>query len=243
MCETLIGGVASHRAAAQLHGLDGFTSNRLDLTAPRGRRPSPGRVRLHHYLKPPGPDQITVVDSIPCTTVPMTLVHLAADAPPCRVEQALDSALRLGTPELDIRAALERSWRKGPTGLGPMLKILDDPARTGTLPESWFERRIARSLSSNGLPPPVHQFELAIGDRRRRFHLAYPDVKLAIEGHSRRFHSGHRAEEADNSRDIEVSQLGWEIIYVTWEMLEDPSRLAATITRIYRTRRRQLRVA
>lgn len=225
------GSTVSHRAAAALYGLDGFAEGIIEVTRHRVQSDVHTSVVVHRSSRLDD-KLIAVVDGIRCTNVAVTLADLGAVIRPDRVEKALDSALRLGYPLSWIRQTLDDYARPGPTGTGVLRRILDDPARTGTLPDSWFERRLAKLLVAQGLPRPVLQH--AVGGRR--LDLAYPEAKLGVEAHSRQFHFGRQASDADHERELALVASGWQLVYVTWDMTRRPEQLAARIAGLYRSR-------
>ncbi len=234
--QTLLGqAVASHRAAAHLHGLDGFGSSALEVCIPRDDERLERKVRTHSWRRTE-PEDLVEIDGIPCTSVARTLVQLGSVVARWRVEKALDSALRSGVSAVWIEDTLERLWRPGKTGAGTLRRIIDDPRRLGALPDSWFERLLQQALDAPGLPPAELQYEVRTGSSVRRLDLAYPEVKLGVEAHSRRFHFGPARTESDNLRDLELAAVGWEVIYVTWSMAHEPAALVRQLTAIYQSR-------
>ncbi len=239
MVASLSGAVASHRAAAALHGLDGFREGVREVSVPReqeGRFPA---MFCHRWSRTDEGD-VCVIEGIRTTSVPRTLVQLGLVTTKDRVEQALDSALRNGAELAAIEDALRRLWRRGPTGAGVLREILEDPGRIGKLPDSWFERRLSSLLQARGLPKPRLQHPVRTGTSVRRLDLAYPDVMLGLEAHSRQFHFGQQQVKADHVRDMELTGLGWQLIYVTWAMTNEPDKLADQVARAYQTRNWQL---
>ena len=73
-----------------------------------------------------------------------------------------------------------------------------------------------RVLTSSDLPPPVLQHVVQLTGQTRRLDLAWPEVRLGVEAHSRLFHFGRAADERDNRRDLELVAAGWELLYITW---------------------------
>ena len=69
------GAVLSHRSAAALWRIHSTARSRVEITVPRGRRSRPG-IDVHRSSLPP--DEVTGVRGIPVTTVPWTLIDLAA---------------------------------------------------------------------------------------------------------------------------------------------------------------------
>ena len=217
------GSHASHRAAACLHGLDGFDEPQpVEVTVARGRYPVDDQVIVHRWTRPDRGD-CTRVDGIPVESVASTLARLGAVVPVGRVEQALDDALRRGYSLQWIKQTAERLHRPGPTGTGPLLRLLSDPARQHSVPDSIFERMTARVLAAADLPPPSLQYPVRLhGDRTARIDIAWPEVKWGIECHSRRYHFGPARSRADHDRDHQLAMAGWQVTYLTWHQLQDP---------------------
>ncbi len=239
MVQTLTGRVISHRAAAALHGFDGFGPDVIETVVERNRyRAQHGTIT--HCWEHLDRSDLTVVDRITCTNVAVTLAHLGAVVASSRVEQALDSVLRMGYSPAWLHQTLDTMWRPGATGLGVLRDLLDDPRRSGPLPDSWFERLLERLLSTPDLPAPELQWPVRTGSTTRRIDLAYPAVRLGVAGHSRRYHFGPNTNDNDHQRDLDLAAEGWELVYVTWTMASDPVRLARSIATIHRVRQRQL---
>src|SRR5680860_1162467 len=87
--------LASHEAAAVLHRLDGFTRAPTVVTSRRNRNFFPPGVLVHRPIVMMDVDR-AVVDSIPVTSVALTLINLGGVCRPMRVEVALDGAIRDG---------------------------------------------------------------------------------------------------------------------------------------------------
>lgn len=238
MVQTLQGhAVASHRAAAALHGFDGFRPGVVEVCVPRNRE-SLERDAIVHGWRRTDEEDLVFVEGIRCTSRARTLVQLGAVVGRHRVEQALDSALRDGLSASSIENRLIELWRPGRTGAGVLRGLIEDPRRSGALPDSWFERLVQQVLEAPGLPRPDLQYEVRLESGVRRLDLAYPDVKLGVEAHSRRFHFGPSRIEADNERDLELAAAGWEVVYVTWSMAHEPHVLAGRLQAVYDARSR-----
>ncbi len=116
MAAVLVGGegaVLSHRSAAELWGMRTSTRSRIEATVPRRCHPRPG-VQLHFVLVPF--DEVTTVRGIPVTTVPRTVLDLAAVVGRRHVERALHEAEvrrlgdRLSLDDLVARHPGRRAW-------------------------------------------------------------------------------------------------------------------------------------
>ena len=225
MAAVLAGGgsVASHRSAACLHRLDGFDEPQpIEVTVARGRYPADDQVILHRWTDL-DPGDCTLIDGIPVENVASTLARLGVVVPASRVEQALDDALRRGYSLRWIKQTAERLHRPGRSGTGMLLRLLRDPARQQSVPDSVFERMAARVLGAADLPPASLQHPVRLhGDRTARIDIAWPEVKWGIECHSRRYHFGAARSEADHDRDHRLAMAGWQITYLTWHQLQDP---------------------
>ncbi|MFT7646556.1 MAG: hypothetical protein ACI8Y4_001291 [Candidatus Poriferisodalaceae bacterium] len=87
------GGLASHGAAARLHGLESFGSASSEIVVPLPYRRSLDPIRLHQstqfeFAAP------TVIDGIPVTGLSRTLMDLGATVSPQRIGDAVDNVLR-----------------------------------------------------------------------------------------------------------------------------------------------------
>ena len=201
MAATLWAGDAallSHRAAGVLWDLDGVKASRLEVTAPKRLRS--GVVLAHRGSPIPLIDR-RVVDAIPVTSVTRTLIDFAGVLDRDALELALEDALRRGlTNRARIRHRLRELEGHGRRGCGGLRELVEDGRGrppSGSAPEVRLRRLLVRA----GLPRPVTQYE--IRDRGRlvaRVDLAYPDLRIAIEFDSERWHSGRRRREADLDR-------------------------------------------
>lgn len=173
------GGVASHRAAAQLHGI--LETAHLEVTVPLASIPRAPGVAVHRSASL-GLSQVDRSTALPRTRVARTLIDLSAIDTALAAE-ALDTALsrRLVTPDY-LRRQLEALGRQGRKGAGIIDRLLaDGPTRA----ESTFERRLFQLLRAAGLPLPVPQYEVPLGGGRcARLDCAYADRLLAIEADS-----------------------------------------------------------
>jgi hypothetical protein len=157
-----------------------------------------------------------VVDGIPVSSVPRTLLDLGAVCSRITVEMAVDNALRrelVSTSEL--RQTLKRLGRSGRNGTGVLRSILDERCGRGPT-ESERETLLLAVLRKNGLPPPVVQFEVRDGGVFvARPDVAYPDVKIAIEYESYEHHTGKLALVRDSARRNRLVAAGWIVITAT----------------------------
>lgn len=114
------GAVSSHRSAADLWEIRRTSRASIEVTVPYSRRPRTG-IQLHQLAL--SPDECTVADGIPITSVPRTLLDLAAVLDAAPLERAIEraEALRLWDP-VSLPELLDRHPRRhGVSGLRAIL--------------------------------------------------------------------------------------------------------------------------
>lgn len=231
--------VASHRSAAELHGMPGRRTDLIEITCPRWRRARQDDVRVHE-TKALDPVDIAVVDGIAVTSAARTLFDLGGVSRAGVVELALENALRRGlVTEGALAAMVKRLSRSGRPG-GPILRDLlaaRAPDRRAT--ESEMETRLLQTIRAHGLPEPVTQYEVWQGASFvGRVDAAYPDARIAIEYDSDEFHSGRAPTRRDRARRHELVAASWLPIDVGPADLRAGGTLAcAAISQALRDRR------
>src|SRR2546422_2307729 len=112
------GAVASHRAAAALLNLEGFSEGPVELSATT-KTHRPRALVVHRALVPPA--HSTREKGIPVTKPARTLIDLGGVCRAERVEQALDAALRQGLTSIaQLRRVLRQLEGRSPRGAGLM---------------------------------------------------------------------------------------------------------------------------
>jgi hypothetical protein len=230
--------VASHRAAARLHGLDGFIeSSVLELTTTRRMRSAPDVVV--HQVEAIDPSDRVVIDGLRTTGLARTLVDLGAVVEPSKVERALDDARRRGVSLKWVETTALRLQRRGRAGPPTVLQLLDGIDTNQQVRGSWFEAVVERLLDDPRIPPLVRQY--VIRDENGLFvaraDLAVPSLRHAIEAHSRRFHFGRVAECRDQDRDLRLSEIGWDTTYLGHQSTRHPREVVELVVRILDQRR------
>ena len=161
------------------------------------------------------------VGPIPTTTSTRTLLDVGSVISQKALEEALDSALRQRRTSLDrLRDGVERVGGRGSRGPAALNTLLE--ARGDVVPtDSALETRLSRLLRRYHLPQPQRQVKVRDGQRFvGRVDFAYPELKIAIEVQSHRWHSSWGARCSDMDRLNRLQTLGWIIIQVTYEDLE-----------------------
>lgn len=240
------GTLASHRSAAFMQHVDGFGISPPEVTILKGRRVRTKGVIVHQVTTPVDPADIVTIDGIRCTSLARTLIDLPQVVGDDAMERALDDFERRGFSLTWLEQTAQRLHRPGQRGTGLILAEVTRRRRRGRVRDSWFERLLEECCRSSQLPPVCIQHELRDeqGQFVARFDLAFPQVRLAIEAHSRAFHTGARREAADERRDIRASLAGWEVKYFGYQDVnEQPNQTRRTIERLVNQRARDLGLA
>jgi Protein of unknown function (DUF559) len=212
------------RTAAALWDLRRSQSSRLEITAPRNVE----RRGIQSHRASLQPDEVTVLDAIPLTTVHRTLLDLAAILPRAQLARALEraEALRLADP-LPLDALLQRHNRR------PGTKALREPRaaeRAPTHTRSELEDRFLTFLDAYGLPRPevnvlVDGFEVD---------FLWREAGLVAELDGFETHRTRAAFERDRARDRALLVDGLRVIRITWHALREG--LAADLARLLQAR-------
>lgn len=208
--------VASHLAAAYLLELVRFRPETIHVTAPTQRHPRQGFVvhcaRLEEV-------DITVIDDIPLTALPRTLLDLAAVLPAERLMKVLERSEELQIFDLGpIDELLARTG--GHPGAGRLRRALAIYRPEPTVLRSGLERLFLSLVREAGLPMPAMNYVLA------GFELdAYWEAeRFVVELDVFETHGTHVSFERDRQRQDDLLALGIEMIRLTGPRLEREPR-------------------
>jgi very-short-patch-repair endonuclease len=213
------GAVLSGRAAAHLQGLI------------KGRPPPPEVIarterRIEGILtqrsKTLDPRDVTETQSIAVTTVPRTLVDLAAVLPVDALARVCHEAGVLhGTTPAHVEAVLTR--RPTSPGAAALRRILRGDVHDTI---STLERRFLARLHAAALPLP--QTNRPAGGRR--VDCRWPAQRLTVEVDGYRYHRSRHAWEQDRRREREARARGDEFRrYSYGDVFEDPRFMLAEL--------------
>jgi very-short-patch-repair endonuclease len=227
------GTALSHTAAAALLRLKGFTEDELHVVSTKcnKRLPEWGHVHRVDHLAP-GSGRIA---GIPVTPPWVTLLDVSYVVPQAEAGRALDDALRRGLVSLpQMRWALEMFGGPGHPGSARLRALLRQRGAVGTRyvpPESDLEEYLYKLVSTaRDLPEPVRQHEMWDGTRWRRFDLAWPEYRLAVEVDGWEAHGTREAFQDDRTRDASMLAIGWRTLRFTWhDVVDRPAYVLATI--------------
>src|SRR5215213_7525729 len=189
MAAVLAGGadaLLSHAAAAALWRLRERVPAIADVTVARTRRPRRG-IQFHRARVPH--DERTTLHGIPVTSMPRTILDLAAVLEARPLERAINEAdyLRL-TDALSLHDLIARYPRR--RGTPRLRQALARRAAGATRTRSEMEELFLSLLERHGLPRPrINAHVQDIGE----VDCTWPSVRLAIELDGRQAHATPQA--------------------------------------------------
>jgi hypothetical protein len=209
------GALLSGRAAGYLWGIL-RQPGPPEVTAP-GKRSVKG-LTVHR-----GRRKGTTHRGIPITTVPQTLVDLAATLSFDDLARACHEAgVKHRTTPAQVKAVLGNT-----KGAANLRRVLDGEAHV-TL--SRLERRFLQRLTHAGLPLPITNRPAG----SKRVDCRWPDHALTVELDSYTFHNSRHSWEQDRQREREARHRGDELRRYTAADVEDDATLAALSLRLRR---------
>lgn len=219
------GAVLSGRAAGHLLRLLKGAPLPPEVTARTERRVEGIATRRCRGL---GPRDVSVFRAIPVTTVPRTLVDLAADLPDDDLARACHEAgvLYRTTPR-QVDAVLRR--RPNSPGAGKLRRIM-----RGEVPVtlSHVERVFIERLRAERLPLPVTNRPAGA----KRVDCRWPEPQLTVELDSYQFHNSRYSWEQDHQRRREARARGDRFRRYSYsDVLEDPRDMLAELRELLRT--------
>jgi predicted transcriptional regulator of viral defense system len=206
------GAVLSHRSAADLWGLRP-NSRWLEVTATRGSKAVAG-VRVHR-TRMLAPQDYTVHDGIPVTSVARTLLDLGAVLRDPDLATAIDRAERSRIFDLaKVTEVLDRA--KGRRGARALRQAI--AAYEPSTEKSVLERRF-RGLLETAPEIPTPSFNAAVEGEQTTHEVDafWPDRQLAIQLDGFEFHRTRRDRERDATSDADLELAGRRVMRLTWD--------------------------
>jgi very-short-patch-repair endonuclease len=216
--------VLSHRSAAQLWGLVPRNNHPAEVTRPTYFRSDPP-IRAHRSSL--RDDERTVVEGISVTTVPRTVLDLAAVGSRREVERALNEVEVRGlTDPLSIPDLLARY--PGRRGTATLRELLREGAEAAGPTRNDFEEFFVPLLDSHGLPRPRFNADVCVAGRFFSADCLWRRERLIVELDGRAVHGTRLAFENDRERDRLLMVDGWRVMRVTWRQLRDQAPAIAS---------------
>ena len=223
------------RSAAAHWNMRPSATRRVEVIAPRTL---PKRPRLTPIRGLVASDEWTIHDGIPITTVPRTILDLAAVLSRDQLEQAMEraEALRL-TDALTITELLQRYPRR--RGSVALRAILGAESIGHGVTREELEAAFNQFIHERGFPRPRINAPLAVGADSFTADFVWPAARLIVELDGYATHWTRRSFERDRRRDRRLLVVDWKTIRVTWRHLhEEREELAADMAAIFARRGR-----
>lgn len=219
------GAVLSHRSAAALWRIRDPATGPVEVTL-SGKSTSSPHIRRHCSALPD--DEVTVCEGIPVTTVPRTVLDLAATSSVDRVENAIRQAeYRRLYDRLSLVDMVER--HPGRRGVRRVRVAL---ARIETLPagrtRSPLEERFLPFLRRHGLPRPRLNAWIAVGEKRFQVDCHWSGSGHVVELDSWEAHGTRSAFREDRARDRILRTAGYSVTRISWAQLDDEPEAVAS---------------
>jgi very-short-patch-repair endonuclease len=219
------GAVLSHKSAAELWGIGHEWERRIDVSI---RRPSKIRrkglkVRTRPSL---GAESVTRWRGIPVTDPVQTLIDLATELPPLRLERAVNEAdkLDLVDPETLRR---ELDGHKGEPGVRKLATLLD--RHTFRLSDSDLEVLFRPLAMAAGFPRPLSK-QWILG-YEVDFH--FPDHDLIVETDGLRYHRTPSQQARAAKRDQTHTAAGLYVLRFThWQIAHAADEVTDVLRRL-----------
>jgi very-short-patch-repair endonuclease len=217
----------SHHTAAALWAFQRPRRGPIHVTAGSGRQGIRRREGIWIHRCKLAPEDRTIREGIPVTTVARTLFDLAEVVPFDTLKRAAEEADRLKLLRLrQLEEVCERGY--GRRALRPVRRLLTE-LRAPDEGRSPLEIRFAGFLREHRIPAPVQNVHV-LG---HEVDALWPAAKLVVELDSWEHH-GHRAAfERDRARDPKLLLAGYRTIRVTHRRLDrEGDKLAAEIRQL-----------
>lgn len=215
--------VVSHAAAARIWRLDGFSGDIIEVTVGRERRGRAIPVAVAranipvHTTQFRLPEDTVNRDGLPVTSVERTIVDLArAGVDIGRLEQAIDSAVRLGLSDVD-RIAERVACVKG-SGRWRVARLDSLLATAGG--HTFLERRFLKVMRQAGIPLPTPQVVHRKGGRFvARVDFLFEAEGVVVEVSGGRGHSSPSDRAKDARRRNDLQRMGRLVLEYTYEQV------------------------
>ncbi len=184
----------SHRSAGALWRICDERRGRIDVTVRSRRRPVRPGIRVRARAAIAAPAEVTIVAGLAVTVIVRTLLDLATELPPNRLERAVNEADKRGLVDPEaLRRALES--HPGERGVRRLRTLLDRDAFR--LSDGELEVLFRPLAAQAGLPVPetkvrVNGFEVD---------FFWPGLGLVVETDGFRYHRTASTQTRDALRD------------------------------------------
>jgi hypothetical protein len=217
--------VLGFRGAASPWDLMPMPSGAIDVFTLRRSCSRPG-IRVHRS-KSLEPQDVTDIDGLPLTTPTRTLIDLADQLTPNRLERVLHRAEHLRI--LDVTAIHARLTALPGRRSRTLRQALATLQRGPDVTRSELEERFLALVAAHGLPRPLVNHSV----KGHEVDFYWPGHNLIVETDGAATHLTPTAFEHDRARDAYLTALGYRVIRITWrQFTERPQEIARLLQRI-----------
>ncbi|MGI8632934.1 MAG: endonuclease domain-containing protein [Solirubrobacterales bacterium] len=191
---------------------------------------------VHRHRVSLVPEEITVHDGIPTTTVERTLLDLAPLTSTPRLRRMADQAQILGLLDLTaLRSVVRR--RAGHRGIRALREVLDDMGAP-EVTRSELEDRFLAFCAERAIPAPTMNVAVELAGRHFVLDAVWGAAQVCVELDGWQSHGTRLSFESDRDRDRRLTAAGWRVVRITWRQLHSESdRVAADLRAVLRGRR------
>jgi very-short-patch-repair endonuclease len=228
----------SHGSAAYLHRLVPVPPTPPEVIVPYSASTSGlSRVaRPHRTRIPLEPLDVVQIEGLATTSLPRTILDLAASTPTRTFIELVDRAMRSQTSDVRrgwlVRQLHDRSTGvSGAASLRCALAPWFESGRGARGMQSMLEAQVLRVLLEAGLPAPEVQYEVVLpGGARVYLDFAWPAVRVALEVDGYAFHADRDSFDHDRARGNRLLATGWRVLHTTAkETYESPDTLVDAV--------------
>jgi very-short-patch-repair endonuclease len=207
------GAVLSHFDAAALWKIYKGEGSRVHVTTTSRSRQSVPGVQVHRARRL-DPQDVTVKDGIPLTSVARTLVDLTDVLGPDRILRAMREADYLRLLDLDaLNAAVQRAHGRRRTGA---LKQAIATHTPGQIVRDELEHRFLELVRQAGLAAPETNRKVQTKRRSYQIDCLWRRQRVAVELDGRAAHARTMAFESDRRKDAALTAIGLRPLRFTW---------------------------
>ena len=197
----------------------------IEVLVPHYRKKKLPRVRIRRSRRI-HPDDVSMVDSIPVTSVERTLCDLATGLPYADLKRAFEKAERLRLIDHGkLREAVERMH--GSPGAATMRQLLGYDPRPGTETRSELEIAFLELNTAAGLPP----YQRNVVVHGHDIDAYWPEANLVVELQSYTWHSDPEAFERDHAKLAELQISGCVVLALTYRQVTNEGEWVANAIR------------
>ncbi|MDH3292935.1 MAG: DUF559 domain-containing protein [Acidimicrobiia bacterium] len=234
--------IISHLTAGEMLGFalpNRAPGRPVDVIVPNGTSLRLPGVVLHRQRRPPGGDDVVIIDGLPVTAPARTIVDLSAVVGRARLQHIVQTQIVDGNPPVDtLVACFHAVARRGVTGIGALRGALGALLDDQPVLRSKLEQATADLLATAGIEGFIAQYRPPWYDGRQGVvDFAHPGLRIVLEADGRRWHRRDQEMANDRRRDRLAAAHGWGTVRVTWpEVTCRPGSTAADLAAVMTAR-------